>query len=182
MRLAVSLSTFAIFILTNARRPNIVFFFTDDEDATLMNIGGGMEVLPTVRDSIFRAGINLTAGSFVSSPICCPSRGSLFSGRYSHNLGDPSLGWCGNFSQVREDTMLTALSLAGYTVGQFGKWYNEEPTFRPPYVPAWHNASQQNRFFVQLQEVCAGISRQFSRTCIAPPYFSSPWHCRHFIT
>jgi arylsulfatase A-like enzyme len=99
-------------------RPNIVFFFTDDEDAALMNIGHGIDVLPTVRDQIFNAGINLTAGSFVSSPICCPSRGSLFSGRYSHNIGGPTMGWCGNFSAVREDTMLTALSNAGYVIGQ----------------------------------------------------------------
>ena len=139
--------------VASAKRPNIVFFFTDDEDTALMNIGGGMAVLPTVRDSIFGAGINLTAGSFVSSPICCPSRGSLFSGRYSHNIGDPSMGWCGNFTAVREDTMLTALSRAGYNVGQFGKWYNQEPTFKPPYVPSWLNASQHNRFYVQLEEV-----------------------------
>jgi N-acetylglucosamine-6-sulfatase len=138
--------------------PNIVFFFTDDEDTSLINLAGGMAVLPTVRDQIFAAGINLTAGSFVSSPICCPSRGSLFSGRYSHNLGDPSIGWCGNFTQVREDTMLTALSHAGYRVGQFGKWYNEEPTFKPPYVPAWHNASKFNRFFVQLQEAFFNVT------------------------
>lgn len=108
----------ALLRLAAARRPNIVFFLTDDEDTTLMNLGGGMAVLPTVRDSIFGAGVNLSAGAYVSSPICCPSRGSLFSGRYSHNIGDPVLGWCGNFTGVREDTMLTALSLAGYNVGQ----------------------------------------------------------------
>jgi arylsulfatase A-like enzyme len=70
--------------------------------------------------------------SYVSSPICCPSRTSLFTGRLPHNLADPALGWCGNFSSQMDNSFTNAIAAGGYTVGQFGKWFNEESTFCTP--------------------------------------------------
>jgi arylsulfatase A-like enzyme len=116
-------------------KPNFLVVVVDDADAELGSVSPS--VMPNLNKWLVSGGATFSA-AHVTSPICCPSRTSLFSGRYPHNLGDDSLGWCGNFSQVREDTLLVALANAGYAVSQLGKWYNEEPTFcAPGYVPAW---------------------------------------------
>lgn len=132
----------------SARSPNILFVITDDQDADL----GSLSVMPTVQSRIFDEGLQFDA-AFVASPICCPSRTALFSGRYPHNLNDNSLGWCGNFTAQREDNFLTAIKSAGWTVGQFGKWYNEEGSFcHDGYMPTWKKSSTDD-FFVMCEEV-----------------------------
>jgi len=142
--------------VASASRPNILFLITDDQDWHL----GSLDVMPATKVRVCqRGGCKLTATkqctpsqsliydagltftrAYVDSPICCPSRTSTFSGRLPHNLGDSSLGWCGNFTQQRENTWTTSLGLnAGYRVGQFGKWYNEEGSFCVKgYVPKWY--------------------------------------------
>ena len=137
----------AIFMLATARlaaaaRPNFLFILVDDADVELGSTSAS--AMPVLSSRVVAAGVNLTA-AHVTSPICCPSRTSLFSGRYPHNLGDDTLGWCGNFSLQREDSLLVALGNAGYAVGQAGKWYNEESEAQsfcePGYVPAWKDGS-----------------------------------------
>lgn len=122
-----------------AAPPNFLIIIVDDSDVSL----GSASALsmPALHANIVAEGLNFSA-AHVTSPICCPSRTSLFSGRYPHNLGDDTLGWCGNFSAEREDSILVALGNAGYVVGQTGKWYNEEGE-KPVsfctngYLPAW---------------------------------------------
>ena len=115
------------------KQPNFLIAVVDDMDAEL----GSASVMPNLSKWLVAGGLNFTS-AHVTSPICCPSRTSLFSGRYAHNLGDDALGWCGNFSASREDSILVALANAGYAVSQLGKWYNEEGTFcAPGYTPAW---------------------------------------------
>lgn len=132
-----------------AARPNFLFVLTDDQDVLL---GGGLPVMPTLASLAARG--KRFDRAFTSSPICCPSRTSLFSGRYAHNLDDPQLGWCGNFTRggEQEDNFLLGLSSVGYAIGQFGKWFNAESFFSPPYTPSWLAASPTNEFFVMTEE------------------------------
>lgn len=119
-----------------------------------------MAVLPTVQREIFDAGMTFNH-SYVSSPICCPSRTSLFTGRLPHNLADPALGWCGNFSSQMDNSFTNAIAAGGYTVGQFGKWFNEESTFcTPGWVPQWKKGPDDD-FFVMCSEV---------------KYYNMPWN------
>ena len=67
--------------------------------ATASNACVGTPKVSEIRDSKalvlhFRA---LPYGMFVSTLQCCPSRTSLLSGRFAHNLNDNSVGWCGDF-------------------------------------------------------------------------------------
>ena len=59
---------------------------------------------------------------YVDVPICCPSRTSTLSGRFSHNLNNTQLGWCGNFLKAHEGhTWIGELKKAGYATALFGK-------------------------------------------------------------
>ena len=103
---------------SSAARPNILVVILDDMD----NIDA-VSAMPTLRAELYAKGTNLSEARVVS-PICCPSRTSLFSGRFPHNLDDDAEGWCGNYSLEMEDTWLHAVHGAGYVVGQFGKYWN----------------------------------------------------------
>ena len=71
------------------RKPNIVFIITDDQDSML----NATDVMPHYVQRLAVEGMQMV-NAFVASPKCCPSRTSLLSGRFSHNLNDQALGWC----------------------------------------------------------------------------------------
>ena len=64
------------------RRPNIVLVLTDDQDTTM----GSTAPLAVARKIIAEAGVEFV-NAFTTSPICCPSRASILTGRYLHNTG-----------------------------------------------------------------------------------------------
>ena len=68
----------------NSVKPNIVLILTDDQDAAL----GGAEPLEQGRKLLADAGAEFT-NAYATTPICCPSRASILTGRYLHNTG----GW-----------------------------------------------------------------------------------------
>ena len=99
-----------------ASRPNFIFLLTDDQDILL----NGTSAMPILQRELVNAGLSLRG--FVDVPVCCPSRTSTLSGRYSHNLNNTELGWCGNFGKVHEgNTWIHTLKSAGYQTALFGK-------------------------------------------------------------
>ena len=65
-----------------ARRPNLVVVVTDDQDTEL----GGTTPLESARRLIADQGAEFS-NAFATTPICCPSRTSILTGRYQHNTG-----------------------------------------------------------------------------------------------
>ena len=59
-------------------RPNFVFIFADDMRKD------DMVALPRISEEIAARG-TFMENFFVNTPVCCPSRTALFSGRYPHN-------------------------------------------------------------------------------------------------
>jgi arylsulfatase A-like enzyme len=60
-----------------AARPSIVVILTDDQRAD------GADRMPVVRARLAAQGV-VFGNAFVSNPLCCPSRTTLLTGRYSH--------------------------------------------------------------------------------------------------
>jgi N-acetylglucosamine-6-sulfatase len=119
-------------------RPNIVFVLTDDLANNLV------QYMPHVL-SLERAGTTFTNYT-VTDSLCCPSRSSIFSGRFPHDTGVfTNAGNDGGFhvfhSRGEEtSTFATALQKVGYKTAMMGKYLNG---YRPgaklggvsPYVP-----------------------------------------------
>jgi arylsulfatase A-like enzyme len=109
---------------TAVARPNILLILTDDQRAA-----GTMEVMPQTR-GIFEDGGTKFTQAFVTTPLCCPSRSSIFSGRYVHNHGVVN-----NESSQSLDTRYTIqeyLRQSGYRTGYFGKYLNGWNLLRNP--------------------------------------------------
>ena len=116
-------------------RPNVLVIVTDDQ-----RIGSVVDdVMPRTLDWFKRGtasgapGGTEFADAFVTTPVCCPSRASIFSGQYVHNHGvnentvapPPSEDPNNPTYLVQPHTMQRYLrDSAGYRTGLFGKFMN----------------------------------------------------------
>jgi len=112
--------------------PNILLIITDDQ-----GFGHGtMDVMPQTRQ-IFEQGGTSFRNAYVAQPLCCPSRASIFSGRYPHNTGI-TINDGNGFDATR--TWERYLHDAGYRTGIVGKYLNGVRTEKAPYfdfAKAW---------------------------------------------
>jgi len=119
-----------------AKQPNIILFLTDDQDVLL----GGYT--PMTQTKLLMNQKGATASNwYIHTPICCPSRGELLSGRYFHNIRtEKDKGGCQKHldeDKVNNVTFAKYLSDAGYTVGMFGKYLNNCPKEPQPGFDEW---------------------------------------------
>jgi arylsulfatase A-like enzyme len=104
------------------RPPNIVFVLTDDLAWNLV------QYMPHVQQ-LEAQGTTFT-NYFVTDSLCCPSRASIFTGRYPHNTGVFSNGGSdGGFAEFRarndeKTTVATRLQRRGYLTALMGKYLN----------------------------------------------------------
>jgi N-acetylglucosamine-6-sulfatase len=114
---------------TSDRRPNIVFILTDDLAWNLVPYMPRVQAMQT-------AGATFS-NYFVTDSLCCPSRSSIFTGRYPHDTGVfRNTGKDGGYLVFRDRglenaTFATLLSSVGYRTAMLGKYLNG-------YLPAAH--------------------------------------------
>lgn len=111
---------------------NILIIVTDDQ-----RTAGTMQVMP---ETLTRFGTEGTAftRAFATTPTCCPSRASIFTGRYAHNHGVHTSASGQAYLLDQTTTLQRHLSEAGYLTGHFGKFLNEwARTDPPPYFDRW---------------------------------------------
>ncbi|XP_077565516.1 N-acetylglucosamine-6-sulfatase [Stigmatopora nigra] len=111
----------------SSRTPNVVLILTDDLDVAM----GGLTSLKKTQKLIGDAGITFT-NAFVASPLCCPSRASILTGKYPHNHRVTNNTLEGNCSSAawqksqEADTFPALLNrLAGYQTFFAGKYLNQ---------------------------------------------------------
>jgi arylsulfatase A-like enzyme len=113
-------------------RPNILLVVTDDQRAQ-----GTLGVMPQTRQWLARSGTSFSP-AYVTTPLCCPSRASILSGRYAHNHGvaynDP------NGPRLDHGYSLQRyLWRAGYHTGLLGRYMISWPSSEaPPFFDEYH--------------------------------------------
>lgn len=96
----------------NAPRPNFLIIITDDQRLDTM------EYMPNTQAGIFDQGVTFSE-AFVTTPFCCPSRSSIFTGMYAHNHLVQQ-----NSDPLNIETIMAVLHEDGYYTGFVGKYLN----------------------------------------------------------
>jgi arylsulfatase A-like enzyme len=118
-------------------RPNILFLITDQQWAGALSCAGNPLVKTPNMDRLAARGMRLEK-SYCTYPLCCPSRGSLFTSRMPHELGI-----YGNFDAELAGkgvpTMGELFRAAGYETAYAGKWHLQAPfpAFKNRQIPGF---------------------------------------------
>ena len=112
---AVGISEIAV-----GARPNILVLMADEHFANAMSSVIGTQHLNTPNlDSLAASGMRFKR-SYAANPICVPSRSSMFTGRFPHQIGIQS-NQATNLDAVKYPLMGKYFSDAGYDTGYIGK-------------------------------------------------------------
>ncbi|KAI8367634.1 arylsulfatase [Radiomyces spectabilis] len=109
-----------------AKKPNIIFIFTDDQDAKL----GSLDYMPNLQKHLVKEG-TLYRNHYATIAVCCPSRVGLLRGQYAHNTNITSVnapyGGYDRFNELKlgEDYFPIWMQKAGYTTHYIGKLMNQ---------------------------------------------------------
>ncbi len=123
----------------DADRPNVVVLMTDDQTVA------DLDAMPRTRAVLARQGVTFDR-SYVSYPVCCPSRATYLSGQYAHNHGVlglyPPTGGFGRFDHA--NALPVWLERAGYATAHIGKYMNGYEMVvgarQPPGWTEWYGA------------------------------------------
>ena len=139
--LALSLACVLCLALAEAAfaRPNVVMLMTDDQTVA------DMAAMPQTKRLVGGGGVTFR-NSYVSYPVCCPSRATYLTGQYAHNHGVmglyPPTGGYGRFD--KRENLPVWLQRAGYTTAHVGKYLNGYGKPSPADVPRgwseWYGA------------------------------------------
>jgi arylsulfatase A-like enzyme len=164
---ALGLWLFAIGPTTaHATPPNVLVIVSDDQpggttDITDPNNGGAW--MPNVQTWLKNGGTKFQWG-FVTTPLCCPSRTSIFTGRYAHNHmvetdgSGPAVMGTTEASPAQQTTLQYYLHNATYRTGLFGKYLNDwDVRLKPPYFDSYaiYNNGQH---YTTSSAVCPSMS------------------------
>jgi arylsulfatase A-like enzyme len=111
--------------------PNVLIIMTDDQRAS----SDGLSVMDDTL-KIFGDGGTYYPNAVVTTPLCCPSRASIFSGRYAHNTGVLTNSSADKFDPTT--SMQYHLQRLGYKTALVGKYLNEVKSDFPYFdLQAW---------------------------------------------
>ncbi len=99
------------------RQPNVIVVMTDDQDVSMEGLSRTVRLI---------GGSGTTfSNSYVSFPLCCPSRATFLTGQYSHNHGVVEASLPNGYNGLdHTNTLATWLRGAGYRTGMVGKYLN----------------------------------------------------------
>lgn len=118
-------------------QPNLLFLITDQQSSQALSCAGNGRVKTPHLDRLAARGVRFQK-SYCTFPLCCPSRGSLFTSRMPHELGiygndDADLAGKG------VPTMGELFQSAGYETAYAGKWHLQVafPAFKGGKIPGF---------------------------------------------
>jgi arylsulfatase A-like enzyme len=147
--IALLLSSVLIALVSRAERvhasaspPNILFIVTDDQRFATLGFTDPVTNKPWMDKTkrLFKDEGEVFQWAYDTTPECCPSRSSIFTGRYAHNHGVHSIlpGPTGGDALDQNTTLQHYLQQAGYRTGIFGKYLNSwDLTKKPPMFDRW---------------------------------------------
>ena len=133
LRLASILALLTTAALADAKKPNIVLIFTDDQGWGDVGCYGLENGKTPELDSIASEGIKFT-NFYVNCAQCTGSRAALLTGCHYQRVGMPTVFWdtgTGGF-HPSETTIAELLKAEGYATACIGKWHLGH---RPGYLP-----------------------------------------------
>lgn len=132
------------FTATAAKRPNVLFVMTDDQAPWAVGVAGHPLAKTPHMDALFKSGAYLP-NSFTVTPVCSPSRASLFTSRYGTELGitdwikpyqswEPLKGIGGTEWGLDPKSIVwpRLMQKAGYDTALIGKWHLGQPNYYHP--------------------------------------------------
>jgi arylsulfatase A-like enzyme len=135
---------------TTTNRANIIFILADDLD-----FDSALR-MPNLHSLLIEQGTSFD-NSFISYPLCCPSRSTMLTGLYAHNHDvNGNKPPDGGFLKFRsegheEDTIATHLQEGGYRTAFFGKYLNGYPDGDPAHVPPgwdeWYGKLDEQKLY-----------------------------------
>ena len=136
----------SLWLVSNAKKPNIVIIFTDDQGYADLGCYGSKTNKTPRLDQLAKEGTMFT--SFYTQAVCGPSRSALLTGRYPCR----SKGWGMPASEI---TFAELIKGAGYQTACIGKW---DVSNRKPIIDRMPNAQGFDYFFGALGPMIRGRS------------------------
>ena len=110
---------------TQARQPNVILIYTDDQGTIDVNCYGAKDLTTPHMDGLAKQGVKFKQ-FYSAAPVCSPSRAAVLTGRYPQRAQIP-----GNVSShkghagmpAHQITMAETFKAAGYNTAHIGKWH-----------------------------------------------------------
>lgn len=120
----IPLFLFALLLLPlNARKPNVIIIYTDDQGTIDMNCYGAKDLVTPHMDALAKSGVRFTQ-FYSAAPVCSPSRVGLLTGRTPQHGGlNGNVGLDSEGMPSSQITIAEELKKAGYATAHIGKWH-----------------------------------------------------------
>ncbi len=144
---------------------NLIFFLSDNHNRKFLGAAGHPMVKTPALDSIAASGVRF-ANAYCTSPLCCPSRAAIATGRYPHQTGywDNALAYDG-----RVPTWHHRVRDAGHDVTAIGKLHFRSPKDDNGFtdeIAAMHIVEAKGALISLLRATQDGVPRRQSHKAI----------------
>ena len=155
---------------THSTRPNVIFFFTDDQRFDTVHALGNAQIHTPTIDGWVREGTSFTHAHIMggtSPAVCMPSRAMLMTGRTLYHLQGAGEGIPPEHVLLGEH-----LQQQGYRTFGTGKWHNGPPSYARSF------SAGAEIFFGGMEDHWNVPACRFDpsgRYDVSTPYINDPW-------